>query len=39
MVEFNSGHGSAIGCYLYILSAYATWGVVRWEKEVQSLDS
>jgi len=35
----NLGRESAIGCYLYILSAYATWGVARWEKEVQSLDS
>lgn len=27
------------GCYLYILSAYARWGVAEWEKVVQSLNS
>lgn len=34
-----SGRDSAIGCYLYILFIYATRGVAKWEKEVQSLDS
>ena len=33
------GRDSAIGCYLYILFIYATRGVAKWEKEVQSLDS
>lgn len=33
------GRESAIGCYLYDLFKYATWGVAKWAKEVQSLDS
>ena len=35
----KEGHESAIGCYLYNLFIYATWGVAKWAKEVQSLDS
>lgn len=38
--EFEiSGRESAIGFYLYNLFIYAAWGVVKWAKEVQSLDS
>ena len=37
--EGNVGRESAIGCYLYNLFIYATWGVAKWAKEVQSLDS
>ena len=33
------GRESAIGCYLYNLFIHATWGVAKWAKEVQSLDS
>jgi hypothetical protein len=33
------GRESPIGCYLYTLFIYATWGVAKWAKEVQSLDS
>ena len=33
------GRESAIGCYIYRLFIYATWGVAKWAKEVQSLDS
>jgi hypothetical protein len=33
------GRESTIGCYLYNLFLYATWGVAKWAKEVQSLDS
>ena len=39
MNKFFLGRDSAIGCYLYILFIYATRGVAKWEKEVQSLDS
>ena len=35
----DPGRESAIGCYLYNLFIYATWGVAKWAKEVQSLDS
>jgi len=35
----QEGRESAIGCYLYNLFIYAAWGVVKWAKEVQSLDS
>jgi hypothetical protein len=36
---YKIGRESAIGCYLYNLFIYAAWGVVKWAKEVQSLDS
>jgi len=39
LLTANTGRDSAIGCYLYILFIYATRGVAKWEKEVQSLDS
>ena len=35
----DCGRESAIGFYLYNLFIYAAWGVVKWAKEVQSLDS
>jgi len=35
----HRGREFAIGCYLYNLFIYATWGVAKWAKEVQSLDS
>jgi len=39
LIDGKIGRDSAIGCYLYILFIYATRGVAKWEKEVQSLDS
>jgi hypothetical protein len=35
----EEGRESAIVCYLYSILIYATWGVAKWAKEVQSLDS
>jgi hypothetical protein len=35
----QDGREFAIGCYLYSLFTYATRGVAKWAKEVQSLDS
>ena len=39
MHTIQVGRESTIGCYLYNLFLYATWGVAKWAKEVQSLDS